>query len=116
LEADDIRVFLPSKDYESSKEFYTDLGFLGERVTDDLTIFENGNCTFFLQNFYKQQHAENLMLQLCVSNIDAAYLCAQSARHKQKVSSIEHEPWGKVFYLWGPSGELWHVTELARSQ
>jgi hypothetical protein len=38
----DIRAFIPSNDYENSKSFYTDLGFSGAYVTDDLTLFESG--------------------------------------------------------------------------
>jgi len=29
-----------------------------------------------------------------------------------KFESIKIEPWGKVIYLWGPFGELWHITQL----
>lgn len=114
MKIEDIRAFVPSKDYQSSIEFYTDLGFSSGYVSDDLTLFENGECTFFLQRFYNKQLCENLMFQLCVSDIDSALKIAELARHKQKLSEIKAEPWGKVFYLWGPAGELWHVTQLAR--
>lgn len=113
MKVDDIRVFIPSKDYQISIAFYTSLGFYGETVTDDLTVFENGECSFFLQRFYDQQLAENLMLQLCVVDIENAYEAALAAQYKQKITPIQQEPWGKVFYLWGPSGELWHVTQLS---
>lgn len=114
MKVDDIKAFIPSKDYERSTKFYTDLGFSGEFVTEDLTLFSNDDCSFFLQRFYNQQLAENLMLQLCVLDIDVAFIKADSARHKRKITSIQSEPWGKVFYLWGPAGELWHVTQLVR--
>lgn len=113
MKTNDIRPFIPCKDYQASIEFYSDLGFSSSYVTDDLTLFESGNCTFFLQRFYNQQLCENLMFQLCVSDIDSALEIAGLARHKQKITAIQNEPWGKVFYLWGPSGELWHVTQLA---
>ena len=45
----DIKTFVPSKDYEISKTFYSEIGFKSEYVTDDLTLFENGDCLFFLQ-------------------------------------------------------------------
>jgi len=47
----DIKTFVPSKDYEISKSFYSEIGFKSEYVTDDLTLFENGDCLFFLQRF-----------------------------------------------------------------
>ena len=108
----DIKTFVPSKDYQVSITFYSDLGFSCEKVTDDLTLFESGECAFFLQRFYQKQLAENLMLQLCVKDIESAFQLASSARHKQKITPVQNEPWGKVFYLWGPVGELWHVTQL----
>ena len=107
-----ISVFIPGKNFEISAEFYTDLGFVSDYVSDDLSIFANGQCTFFLQRHYNQEFAENLMLQICVLNIDLAYQSANSARHKQKITGIKTEHWGKVFYIWGPSGELLHITQL----
>jgi hypothetical protein len=108
-----IRAFIPSEDYDVSKAFYSEIGFRSEDVSDDLTLFQNGQCHFFLQRFYNQQLADNFMLQICVSNIDAAFELCSSSVHKTKISAIQQEPWGKVFYLWGPVGELLHITELA---
>lgn len=113
MKIDDIRAFIPSKDYEISKTFYTDLGFSSNYVTDDLTLFESAECTFFLQRFYNKDLAENLMFQLIVLDIEAAFEIANKSQHKTKISPIQQEHWGKVFYLTGPSGELWHVTQLA---
>lgn len=113
MQVDDIKVFIPSKDYEVSKSFYQALGFSMEYASDELTLFQNGECTFFLQDFYNEQLASNLMLQLCVLDIDEAYERITSLKNWDiKFESIKVEPWGKVIYLWGPSGELWHVTEL----
>jgi catechol 2,3-dioxygenase-like lactoylglutathione lyase family enzyme len=112
LIVDDIRVFIPSKNFDESNEFYCDLGFTADYVTDNLSIFENGECSFFLQRFYNKDLAENLMLQICVLNIESAFQKASSARHKVKITPIETQPWGKVFYVWGPAGELLHVTQL----
>jgi hypothetical protein len=115
MKVDDIRPFIPSKDYQSSINFYTDLGFSSDYVTDDLTLFESGQCTFFLQRFYNKELAENLMFQLIVLDIQAAYEMANQSQHKTKITPIQQEHWGKVFYLTGPSGELWHITQLASS-
>jgi hypothetical protein len=112
MKVDDIRVFIPSKNYENSKTFYTEIGFLGDFVTDDLTLFTSGECTFFLQRFYNKELAENLMFQLIVLDIDNAFEMANKSTYKTKITPIQQEHWGKVFYLTGPSGELWHVTQL----
>lgn len=111
----DIKAFVPSKDYDISKSFYTEIGFVAEDVTEDLTLFQNGSCCFFLQRFFNQELASNFMLQICVSDIAAAYQRCLQASHKTKITAIQQESWGKVFYIWGPAGELLHITELLGS-
>ncbi|MFS1702054.1 lactoylglutathione lyase [Alteromonas sp. AMM-1] len=108
----DIKAFVPSKDYDISKAFYRDLGFSVEYVTDDLALCENGECTFFLQRFYQPELANNFMLQICVDNIEDAFQRCNNSEHKTKISEIQQESWGKVFYVWGPGDELLHMTEL----
>jgi predicted enzyme related to lactoylglutathione lyase len=114
VKVNDIRVFIPSKDYEISKSFYQALGFQMDYVTDDLSLFENGECTFFLQRFYNEDLAKNLMFQLSVLDINEAFEIISSLDGFDiKYEPIKTEHWGKVVYLWGPSGELWHVTEFS---
>lgn len=113
----DIRVFIPSKNYEISKSFYQALGFKMSYAADDLSIFEHGDGTFFLRDFYNKDFAENLMFQLCVADINKAYeIIANLDEFDIKYEPIKVERWGKVIYLWGPSGELWHVTEFSNEQ
>ena len=113
MQVNDIRVFIPSKNYEESQSFYQALGFKMAIASEELSIFENGACTFFLQNFYNEDLANNLMLQLSVPNIDDAFAVISSIEgFPIKYEPIKKERWGKVVYLWGPAGELWHVTEL----
>ena len=114
MKVDDIRVFIPSKDYEISKSFYQALGFEMAYVTNDLSLFENGECSFFLQRFYSEELAKNLMVQLSVLDINEAFeLISKLKGFDIKYEPIKVERWGKVVYLWGPSGELWHVTEFS---
>jgi hypothetical protein len=114
MEVNDIRVFVPSKDYEISKEFYQALGFRMQYVSEELSIFECGACIFFLQNFCNQELAKNLMLQLIVADIgDALEIISNIKTKGIRYEPIVKEHWGQVIYLWGPSGELWHVTQLA---
>ncbi|WP_395345307.1 lactoylglutathione lyase [Ningiella sp. W23] len=112
----DIKAFVPSRDYERSLAFYSEIGFESEYVTDDLTVFQNGECLLFLQRFYQEELARNFMLQICVSDIDEAFALCSRSKHKTKISEIQSETWGKVFYLWGPSDELLHVTQLRQHQ
>lgn len=114
MEISEIRSFIPCKDYAKSKTFYRSLGFEAESAGADLTIFTKDGCTFFLQNkIYSEEFSQNLMLQLIVKNIDEAYYLVSNLDDSDiKYSEIKEERWGKVVYLWGPSGELWHITEL----
>ena len=113
MQAEDIRVFIPSKNYEESQSFYQAMGFKMDKASDDLSIFESGKCTFFLQRFYNEEFASNLMLQLLVKNINEAFeLISNIKGFNIKFEPIKNEHWGKVVYLWGPSGELWHITEF----
>jgi predicted lactoylglutathione lyase len=114
MQPTDIRLFIPSKDFAVSQAFYQALGFIKDPVNDQLCIFSSGECTFFLQNFYNQSLAENLMMQLIVKDINAALKQIESMGELvDKYEPIQQETWGKVIYLWGPAGELWHITELA---
>ncbi len=113
MKINEIRTFIPSKDYELSKSFYRLLGFSSQTVSDELTIFTKDACTFFLQKYYNEEFAKNLMLQLVVADIDAAFTFISELELSDiRYTEIKQEAWGKVVYLWGPSGELWHITEL----
>lgn len=113
MQVDDIRAFVPSKNYSVSKSFYHALGFEMDYVSEDLTLFTNGECSFFLQRFYNQTFANNLMLQLSVLDIAHAYATLSNLTGFDiRFEPIKEEPWGKVMSLWGPSGELWQITEF----
>jgi predicted lactoylglutathione lyase len=69
VQVTDIRVFIPCKDYKKSQSFYQAMGFNLEPVSDDLSIFNKGSCTFFLQRIFNQELANNRMLHLIVPDI-----------------------------------------------
>ena len=115
MRVDDIRVFIPAKDYQKSQKFYQALGFNMQFVSEELSLFDSGDCYFFLQRFYHKEFAENLMLQISVLDINQAWdTISQLKEFDIRFEPIKQERWGKVIYLWGPSGELLHVTEFNR--
>ncbi|MEM9227737.1 MAG: glyoxalase, partial [Verrucomicrobiota bacterium] len=70
LTATGIKVFLPAKDFALSTTFYQELGF---KLTLDLPAvkeFTLNGCKFLLQDFYQEELAKNLMLQLWVDDLD----------------------------------------------
>ncbi|MET1254283.1 hypothetical protein [Aliikangiella maris] len=113
MKVDGIRVFIPCKNYELSKAFYQALGFNLTFESTEICEFVRNECSFLLHNHYHEGLAKNLNIQLSVLNIDEVYqklqsLCGFNIRFKPpKVKA-----WGSVIYLWGPSGELWHITQF----
>ena len=113
MQVEDIRVFIPSKNYEESKEFYQELGFEMIFESEEISEFENGECSFLLQNFYNKELANNLMVQLAVNSIESVHEKLKSlSEFGVRFNDPEDVAWGKVLYLWGPSGELWHITQF----
>ncbi|MGJ8682397.1 lactoylglutathione lyase [Paraglaciecola sp.] len=113
MKVQDIRPFLPSKHFEESKAFYQSLGFTMDTTSQELVIMQNGSCTFFLHNGNGETDNKGLMFQLCVEDIKECFTQISTMHPLPKFEPIKHEPWGKVLYLWGPDGELWHITQLA---
>jgi len=117
MNVEDVRVFIPSHCYQKSQDFYQALGFIIERVNTDLSLVTGNGHTFFLHrssaNAQDEGAAKHIMLQFIVTDIAEAYqTVTQFTAFELKFDTIKHEPWGSVFYLWGPAGELLHITEL----
>lgn len=111
-----VRPFLPSRDFDVSRNFYEAVGF--EKVLDDeVAIFRAGSGGFILQRFYRKERAENCMMQLMVDDLDAWWrhiisldLPARFGVPEPKAPALQ--PWGlRVAYLVDPCGVLWHVAQ-----
>lgn len=112
-----IRPFVPAKDFALSKRFYGALGFRITLEEAPIAVLKLGSFSVILQDFYKPDLAENLMLQLLVRNVDSfwagidfAALMQDFAVKPPRPPAIQ--PWGmKVGFIHDPSGVLWHVAE-----
>jgi len=111
-----IRPFLPTKDFDLSREFYEALGF--EKVLDgEVAIFNSGKGGFILQRYYQKEWAENFMMQLMVDDlnlwwehINSLDLPGRFGVPPPKEPAMQ--PWGlRVAYLVDPCGVLWHVSQ-----
>ena len=113
----DLKAFVPSIDFVTSKAFYTKLGFTENWSTGDLAEFECSGCKFLLQNFYEKEFAENLMMQLMVEDAAAWWSAIETTGLLEefpgaRAKAPETQPWGQtVLYLWDPAGVLWHIAE-----
>jgi predicted enzyme related to lactoylglutathione lyase len=110
------RPFLPTKDFELSKDFYEALGF--EKLLDgDVAIFKAGSGGFILQRHFHKDWAENCMMQLMVDDLDAwwKHIEALDLPGRFKVRAPRPpamQPWGlRIVYVVDPAGVLWHVCE-----
>lgn len=114
--AESARLFLPSKDFVVSKNFYERVGFK-KLLDSDMAIFEMGAGSFILQNYYQKDWAENCMMQLMVDDLDAWWLHLEALDLPATFGiaspqSPVKQPWGlRVAYLTDPSGVLWHLAE-----
>ncbi len=83
------RPFLPTKDFELSKQFYLALGF--ELTLDsEVAIFRSGQGGFLLQRHYHEEWAANCMMQLMVDDLDAWW--TTSNRSTFRSASEFHPP------------------------
>jgi len=119
--ATDIKAFVPAKDLNLSKAFYTDLGFTINWSNDEIAELQMGSFRFLLQKFYVAQHAGNFMMSLSVENADAWWEYIQQKEFTKKYPGImckppQMQPWGmRVLYLSDPTGVLWHIAENPKS-
>jgi len=112
-----IRTFLPSKDFQVSRQFYLDMGFDIRWESNDLIIFGTAENNFFLQNAFVEVWAHNMMLQMHVDDLDALYQKVEPLIAKYegtKIKSIFTADYGRTFHLLDPAGVLWHMTEVTK--
>jgi predicted enzyme related to lactoylglutathione lyase len=107
--------FIPAKDFAASVRFYEELFQVNWR-TDRLCQIQAGRSKFLIQDYYQTDYANNSMYQLLVDDVEAVWALLKSSgiltRHGDvRAQAPTQEAWGKVVYLWGPAGELWHLTQ-----
>ena len=112
-----IRPFIGSKDFATSRQFYTDFGFDETVLAPNFLVFQSGGFAFYLQDAYVKDWIDNSMLFLEVADTEAYHRQITSVGLPGKypgvkVSDIREEYWGKEFFVHDPSGILWHIGEF----
>jgi predicted enzyme related to lactoylglutathione lyase len=115
LDVNEMVSFIPAKDFAASVRFYEELFAVNWRA-DTLCQIQAGRSKFLIQNHYQADWANNSMFQLTVDDAEAAWRTLKSSgvltRHGDvRAQAPKQEAWGRVVYLWGPAGELWHLTQ-----
>ncbi len=114
-----LKTFLPSIDFELSKQFYLDLGFNINWQGDELIEFGSKEYNFYLQKYYVKEWADNLMMQLFVEDLDKLYKVAEHVNEKYEATKLKPifiADYGRTFHIIGPAGELWHMTEITNDK
>ena len=112
-----IRPFIGAKDFELSRNFYTDLGFKETILSNTMSVFKIDELAFYLQDAYVQDWIDNSMIFLEVENIalywDNLLTLNLTVKYKNvKIVPIKNYNWGKECFIHDPSGVLWHIGEF----
>lgn len=114
-----IRPFIGAKDFEVSRNFYRDLGFVEKVLDKSMSYFHAQALGFYLQNAYVRDWVDNTMIFLEVDDVDRywrelAALQLPSKYQGVKLTPIRDDSWGRECFLHDPSGILWHFGEFAK--
>ena len=113
----ELKAFVPARDFELSKQFYTDLGFTLASSAGGVAYLHCGACSFLLQDFYVAALADNLMMHLLVEDVDAwwQHVQAQDLAGRYATRPPESpmdQPWAmRDFVVIDPSGVLWRIGQ-----
>lgn len=116
METVEIKAYVPARDFALSGRFYTDLGFTVVPMLDDMAYVHAGHCSFLLQKFYVKEHAENFMMHMLVTDVEAwwARVVVQDLAGRYGVRAIppQDQPWGiRDFCLDDPTSVLWRIGQ-----
>ena len=116
LSITEIKAFVPSKDFELSKQFYKDIGFTMASDGGGVAYFHFDSVSFLLQDYCAKNFAENFMMHILVEDIEAWWRHINDSgvvkKYGVKLSEITVQPWGmKDFCLIDPAGVCWHIGQ-----
>ncbi|WP_089855935.1 VOC family protein [Chryseobacterium taeanense] len=112
-----IRPFVGSQNFETSRNFYKDLGFEEIILEPKLSLFRRNETAFYLQDAYVKDWIDNTMLFVEVENTDEFWNYLESLHLTDKyptakLSPVKTMPWGKECFVHDPCGVLWHFGEF----
>lgn len=112
--AKSIRPFIGTADFDSSRRFYTSIGFKETIISSNMSLFTMDDFGFYLQDAYVKDWIDNTMVFLEVQYLDEYLnhlesLDLTSLFKGAKISKIVENDWGREFFLHDPSGVLWHI-------
>lgn len=110
-----MRPMVPAKDFDTSKRFYVELGFLPRPLADRLVEMQLGVFSFILQDYYVREWADNFVVHVTVSDVglwwDHIVSLDLPARYGVKIQPPESQGWAMVAGTTDPSGVFWRFAE-----
>ena len=111
-----IEAFVPSgKNFEGSKQFFQEIGFIMTWDTGGYAGFEKDGCKFILQDYDQQAFAENLMLSVKIDDAQAFWEDVNSknlvAKYGIRISKPTQQPYGLEVNVIDLAGVCWHFVE-----
>ncbi|MBR9915638.1 MAG: glyoxalase [Algicola sp.] len=112
-----IRPFIGSKNFNISRNFYSDLGFNEIITSENMSYFYIQNFGFYLQDAYVKDWVDNSMIFYEVENLENSLEQIKNLKLAEKyenvrLSEIVYNEWGNEFFLHDPSGILWHIGKF----
>jgi catechol 2,3-dioxygenase-like lactoylglutathione lyase family enzyme len=114
----DQRVFLPTKDFACSIDFYARMGWQTRFRDDGIALMELGASRIFLQKYYQKEWADNTMVHLVVDDAKGWHHVAERVKQEGgfddvKIRLPQREDYGAlVVHVIDPAGVLLHFAQM----
>lgn len=92
----DFKVYMPAKDFELSKRFYTALGFKMSQGWGGTADFELNGHRFRLQNYHVEDWANNFMVVMGVDDAEAWHQHVRQIAQNEEFKYVRFGPPKKV--------------------
>lgn len=111
-----LEPFVPSgSDFESSRQLFMELGFHINWESDGYAGLQRDECRFILQKFDNVDFAQNFMLSVKVSDVEAFRWDVLDKQLPEKygirIGQISQQPYGREMPLIDIAGVCWHFVE-----
>lgn len=111
-----LEPFIPSgSNFQRSKQLFQELGFTIAWDGGDYVGFEQDGCKFILQNYHNEAFAQNLMINVKVSNAEEFWMSITEKKLAErfgiKITKPKQQPYGMEVNLIDIAGVCWHFVE-----
>lgn len=112
----ELKAFVPARGFARSQRFYRDLGFALASESNGIAYFHHGDAAFLLQDFHVREFAENFVMHLLLTDVNAWWSRVHEARLAERygvvVEPMADRLWRtRDFTLLDPSRVLWRIAQ-----